>query len=154
MVAPDGVVLRIAGSVFIIDLFLKTYLRTYFAFRSIPLIPRVLHITVVFNTGAAFSILREQTLLLIYLSIIFISFFLILLKKEKNKSQFFLIATGLILGGALSNLCDRIFLGYVVDYIDIRIWPVFNLSDSCISIGAILLFINSAKRDGKHIQRF
>ncbi|MCF7887291.1 MAG: signal peptidase II, partial [Candidatus Omnitrophica bacterium] len=48
--------------------------------------------------------------------------------------------------GAFSNLIDRLMLGAVVDYIDLRFWPVFNLSDSCITIGAILLIIDSLRK--------
>jgi signal peptidase II len=57
----------------------------------------------------------------------------------------FAISYGLIIGGALSNLFDRVFLGYVVDYIDLRVWPVFNLSDSCITVGIGLLLFYSFK---------
>ena len=51
------------------------------------------------------------------------------------------IALALILGGAMGNLIDRIQSGYVIDFIDLRVWPVFNLADSAISIGAVLLAI-------------
>ncbi len=64
-------------------------------------------------------------------------------KQEKPTSKWGVIPYGLIIGGALSNMYDRIFLGYVVDYLDFKIWPVFNLSDSCITIGVALLLIDS-----------
>jgi len=73
------------------------------------------------------------------------------MKKENKKTTFFLISGGLILGGALSNLWDRLYLGYVVDYIDLRVWPVFNISDSCITTGAIFLLWDSY-RDQKKIK--
>lgn len=131
--------------IFFVDFFIKKYLASHFACQTIPIIENIFHITVVFNTGAAFGILRENTSFLVYVSIIFILFFFIFMRLEKEKNLLFLAACGMILGGALSNLYDRIILGFVVDYIDLRVWPVFNLSDSCITVGAILLFLNSLK---------
>lgn len=143
-----GVVFILAALVFAADFFIKNYIRTQ-VLSPIPLIKNILHVTPVLNKGAAFGILQGQTVFLIYVGIVFILFFLISLTKENRRDLLFLTSSGLILGGALSNLCDRIFLGYVVDYIDIRVWPVFNLSDSCISIGVFLLFIHSFKKNGK-----
>ncbi|UCC95627.1 MAG: signal peptidase II [Candidatus Omnitrophota bacterium] len=131
----------VASAVFFVDLLIKTYLRSNFAFQSIPIIKGIFHITVVFNKGAAFGILRGKTTFLIYIGLIFILFFLFFMRKEKEKKLPFLISYGLILGGAFSNLCDRVFLGYVIDYIDLRIWPVFNLSDTCISVGIFILLL-------------
>lgn len=51
------------------------------------------------------------------------------------------MAYGLVMGGALSNFIDRIRLGYVVDFLDFQIWPVFNIADSCITVGIIVLMI-------------
>ena len=133
----------LATAVFLSDFLIKTYLRINFAYQSIPVIKNIFHITVVFNEGAAFGILRGRTNFLIYLGVIFILFFFFLMKKEKEKSRLFLVVCGMILGGALSNLCDRIFFGYVIDYIDLRVWPVFNLSDSCISVGVAVLIWQS-----------
>ena len=95
-------------------------------------------------------------LILGLIAILFVIVFTLLsknskLKSENKKNMFFLIPCGLVLGGALSNLCDRLFLGFVIDYIDLRWWPVFNLSDSCISVGISLLLLESifsAKKDG------
>lgn len=131
--------------IFLADLFIKKYLASHFACQTIPIIKNIFHITVVFNTGAAFGIMQGNTSFLIYVSIIFILFFLIFMRTEKEKSQLFLAACGMIIGGASSNLYDRLVLGFVVDYLDLRVWPVFNLSDSCITVGAALLFLNSVK---------
>ncbi|MFW5991890.1 MAG: signal peptidase II, partial [Halanaerobiaceae bacterium] len=65
------------------------------------------------------------------------------------KSNFYLdLATGFILGGACGNLIDRIYLGYVIDYLDFIIWPVFNLADSILVIGSGLLLIYLWKFEG------
>ena len=142
----------IASIVFITDLIVKTYLRLNFAYESIPVIKNIFHITVIFNKGAAFGILRQNTTFLIYVGIIFILVFFAFVYKEKRRDKLFLIACGLIIGGALSNLGDRLFLGYVVDYIELIVWPpVFNLSDSCISVGACLLFFDSFKKSPKKV---
>ncbi len=135
----------VACLIFFVDFFIKNYLKKELAFRSLPLIKNILHITVVFNNGIAFGLLKGKNQFLIYLSIIFILIFLYFITQEK-KSQLFVVASGLVLGGALSNLYDRVFLGYVVDYIDIRVWPVFNLSDSAICIGVFLLLLDGFKR--------
>jgi signal peptidase II len=143
-----GIIFLTAATIFIIDFFIKSYIRTQVT-SSIPLIKNVLQITPVLNSGAAFGVLQGRTVFLTYIGIIFILVFMAVALKERRRDLLFLISSGLILGGALSNLYDRIFLKYVVDYIDIRVWPVFNLSDSCISIGVFLLFIDSFKKNAK-----
>lgn len=136
----------IAFSIIGLDFFIKTYLRLNFAYQSFPLIDKFVYITVVLNTGTAFGFLQDKANFLIYLTLILILFFLFIFKKEEKKNITFLIATGLIFGGAISNLIDRIMLGAVVDYIDLRFWPVFNLSDSCITVGAIILIVDSLRK--------
>jgi len=94
-------------------------------------------LTLVRNTGAAFGLFRDQTIIFILISaiaIICIGFYLI-----KKKTSYYL-PLSLILGGAVGNLIDRLRFGYVVDFIDLRFWPVFNVADSCITIGAVILF--------------
>ncbi|UCG35768.1 MAG: signal peptidase II [Candidatus Omnitrophota bacterium] len=133
----------VAALVFFCDLLVKGYLRHNLAFQSIPVIKNIFHITVVFNTGAAFGVLQGKTTFIIYITVLFILWLFIFLRKEKQIKPKFAIPYGLIFGGALSNLYDRLLLGYVVDYIDLRVWPVFNLSDTCITIGIGLLLIYS-----------
>ncbi len=141
-----GLAWLIAATVFSADFLIKAYLRTNFPFATLPVINHIFHITVVFNRGAAFGILQGKTTLLIFSGIIFLLVFFLLIKGEKKHDRVFFAACGLILGGAASNLYDRIFLGFVVDYIDLRIWPVFNLSDAGITIGVGLLLWRSRKK--------
>ena len=134
-----------AGAVFFADYFIKRYLSGNFAFLSIPIIKNVFHITVVFNEGAAFGFLRGKTSFLIYSGVICVFLLVLFIKKRAENGVFFALSAGLVLGGALSNLFDRITLGFVIDYLDFRIWPVFNLSDSCITAGSVLLVADSFK---------
>jgi signal peptidase II len=106
--------------------------------QSLPLIKGAFHLTLVHNRGAAFGILKNQVPLFIFTAIF--SVFLIFLNLKNNKNRkFYNISLALILAGALGNLIDRLFFGYVIDFLDFRIWPVFNVADSAITVGAILL---------------
>jgi len=132
-----------AAAVFAGDFFIKQYFRLNHAFESIPVIKNIFHLTVVFNQGAAFGFFQGQTAFLVGISAILIVLFFTCFYREEDRSLFNAIAYGLVLGGAFSNLFDRITTGYVVDYLDFRIWPVFNLSDTCICTGVGLLMIKS-----------
>ena len=94
------------------------------------------------NFGSAFSIINDANLFLMIVgifAIIFISYFLIFYTKESNLLQ---IAISLQLSGAFGNIVDRIRLGSVTDFIDVGPWPVFNIADSCISVGMFLLILH------------
>ena len=88
------------------------------------------------NTGAAFSLLEGQNTLLIFISILVAIFIFLLARKEKNIK----IPLAFIFGGTLGNLIDRIFLGYVRDFIDFKVWPIFNIADSFNVIGVLIIF--------------
>ena len=107
--------------------------------QSLPIIRGIFHLTLVRNRGAAFGILKNQLPLFIFTSVLAIILIYLNLKTNKNRKLLFSIALSLILAGALGNLIDRLFLGYVIDFLDFRIWPVFNIADSAITVGAILL---------------
>jgi len=102
-----------------------------------PLIPHFLYLRLVHNEAAAFGILPGHNLAFIMIAsavIIYISVFLFRQKSVQGLLRFSLI---LILSGAAGNLIDRLRLGYVIDFIDFRVWPVFNIADSMITIGSI-----------------
>lgn len=106
--------------------------------QSIPVINGVFHLTLIYNRGAAFGILRNQVPLFIVTSIFAVILIYFAIKKNSHR-KLYSLALCLILAGALGNLADRLFFGYVIDFLDFRIWPVFNLADSAITIGAVLL---------------
>ena len=108
--------------------------------ETVPLIKNFIHLTLVHNKGAGFGILQNQRIFFVVFSLIVLAAIIYKWKKipeEKSLS----IPLGLILGGIIGNLIDRAFLGYVIDFIDFRFWPVFNVADSCISIGVVWLAI-------------
>ena len=140
--------------ILIIDILSKVLIKHFILLGSrITIIPNILYITYVRNTGAAFSILRNNTFILIMLTIVIIGFLFFYLKdKEIRKLEN--IGYGLILGGAIGNLLNRIIYGYVIDFIDIYIfkydYPVFNIADIAIVVGVLLLIIDiiRGEKDG------
>lgn len=116
----------------------------------IVLVPGVLHLTYTTNTGGAFGLLTQLPWLFALATVIVSG--VIVWQSSKRHGTGTAVALGLILGGALGNLTDRLagglaFDGTVTDFIDLRIWPVFNLADSAVVIGAILLVIANIRND-------
>lgn len=107
--------------------------------EPVAVIPGIFHLTLVFNKGAAFGILKDRGAFFILLSVSVIIFILLYLWKNKTSSIPMLLASGMLLGGAAGNLADRMAFGHVIDFLDFRVWPVFNIADSAITAGAILL---------------
>lgn len=109
------------------------------------------NLTLVHNQGAAFSFLHDaggwQRWMFVALAIIISSILVIWIKKLKKSQIWLAIAISLVLGGALANAYDRLIYGYVIDFIDVyyQNWhfPAFNIADSAISIGAVMLLIEA-----------
>jgi len=115
--------------------------------RDIALLP-YLHLNFVQNTGAAFGMMQGGNIVLIVITLLILGYILINWKELCSYGSWVKWGLVLILGGALGNFYDRITLGFVVDFIDLRVWPVFNAADSFITIGGVMLavaFIFSAK---------
>jgi signal peptidase II len=104
----------------------------------VPLIKNFLNLTLVHNYGAAFGFFQNQLLMFVFISILAIGFIFYNLKNKKN-SVIFKLSLCLILAGAVGNLIDRLRFGFVIDFLDLRVWPVFNLADSAITLAALLL---------------
>ena len=118
--------------------------------QSITLVKNVLNLIYVKNTGVGFSLFPNNAKIVEIVTstlIIFLIAFSIFWKGKKD--WFFNLSMGLIVGGALSNMINRIFSGNVTDFIQISYWPVFNVADSCVVAGAIGIGIYFLKRDGK-----
>jgi len=130
-------------------------LKNFLPGDSYPIIKNSFHLSLVFNQGFAFGMLSGAPSLiwiLIYsLAIGIIIFIFLFYRNSFACSKSAQVAFSLILGGALGNLIDRVRFGYVVDFLDFRIWPVFNIADSAITIGTILVILHLLKR--KHLQK-
>ena len=109
--------------------------------RPVSVIPNIFNLTLTSNTGAAFGLLKDHRILFLSLSVFVIIFILIYAMRHKSMPIATAAALGLVLGGAVGNMVDRIRLGYVIDFLDFRIWPVFNIADSSICIGAGMLIL-------------
>ena len=114
-------------------------------YHSIPIIKEFFHFTLVQNTGIAFGMFKGSSTVILVVTIIGVVLIIYSLRNDlwviRSKGLPFTdkLAMGFILGGAIGNFIDRIRLGYVIDFLDFRIWPVFNLADSFITIGAVIL---------------
>ncbi len=110
--------------------------------EDITLIPHLLDITYVENRGAAFGMLQNQRWFFIVFAMVMISIFIYLIKRKKMTDKMLLYAVVLIIGGGIGNFIDRLFLGYVVDYIKLSFFPpVCNFADYCITLGTVVLLI-------------
>lgn len=115
---------------------------------SVELIPGALHLTYTTNTGGAFGMSGSTPWFFASASVLVCGFILFHMGRVKNVWR--AVALGMVLGGAVGNLTNRLaggldFSGEVVDFIDARIWPVFNLADSAIVVGAVMLALSFAR---------
>ena len=150
------IIFSIISIVFFLDFATKNYAITNLLLNHSEAINTYLNFTLAFNYGAAFSFLSDaggwQRWFFVIFSIIVVFFISYILIKDKESEY---ISYSLVLGGALGNLYDRIFLGYVIDFIEFHYnnfyWPIFNIADIAISIGVILLLYSMFLKDNKII---
>ncbi len=135
----------IIAIIYILDRLAKLYAVNNLQ-QSKVIVKNLIELKLSFNTGAAFSILKDSNNLLTAISIIIILIIMITISIAKlRKSNLF--AFYLILAGALGNLTDRILYKQVIDFISISIWPSFNIADAAISIGVMILIISTLRGD-------
>jgi signal peptidase II len=140
-------ILLIVLSIIAIDQITKYFVISYLTpFDSIEIFP-FLHLVIVRNTGAAFGMFRNfGSTFFVGISVLAVIFILYLLIK----SSYDFIGLSLVLGGAIGNLIDRILYGKVVDFIDFSIgnfhWYTFNIADSSLTVGIIVIFLTSLFR--------
>jgi len=94
------------------------------------------------NTGTAFSLFQNQTDILTIVSFVAIVLIIFIYISLEKTSKYIYFSYGLLFGGAVGNLIDRVRLGYVTDFLDVGFWPIFNIADSSITIGIILMLFN------------
>jgi len=143
-----------ASLIFILDRISK-YLILKAQFEKIEILP-ILNIVKVWNKGIAFGLFSKtgvfSTILLIFVTLVVLSIIYIWAKKiyfQNKKDKISLISLGMLLGGGLGNLIDRIFFGKVLDFIDLHVknlhWPVFNVADIAITLALFLLIFRTLK---------
>lgn len=148
----------IAALVLLLDQWTKQLTIKYISFdQVIPVISGFFNLVHVRNRGAAFGFLNNpdtswQVWFFIGVSLVASVVILYIARSAKKEDRLLFLALGLVLGGALGNLVDRVLLGEVVDFLDVYYrtwhWPSFNVADSAICLGAFLTFIFMLK-DGK-----
>jgi len=136
--------LIVAALVVALDQLSKLWVRAHLALgESLPVTDR-LSLTHIGNTGSVFGLLANQTFLLVIIGVASLLIILLFLRYLSPATTLSMVSIGLILGGAVGNLIDRLRLSYVTDFIDIRLWgnfhwPAFNIADAAITAGIFAL---------------
>ncbi|NLC06385.1 MAG: signal peptidase II [Syntrophomonadaceae bacterium] len=129
------------------DQIIKYLVQTHLIpWESLPIIPGILHLTYVRNPGAAFGMFANWTWVFVLVGLAVIGLLVFLYPRIANQGRLFQLALALEVGGATGNLIDRLRFGAVIDFIDFRVWPVFNIADMAIVTGAVLLAYTILKR--------
>lgn len=135
-----GLLFFSAGTILVLDQLTKYLIRASIDIgASIPVIPGVFNITLTTNTGAAFGIFPGGSIFFIMASMTIIVLVMSMNLLNKAETAVYRISSGFVIGGALGNLIDRFIFGHVIDWLDFMIWPIFNVADSAVVVGAILL---------------
>jgi len=146
-----AVLFTVAGLTWALDRLTKVWIDRSLAGRPpITVIPGVFDLRFTTNSGGAFSLGQSAPWVFVGASILVSGAIVVTAFRHSNAMTS--IALGLILGGALGNLTDRVlrgprFTGNVIDFVDFHVWPVFNLADSAIVVGAVLLALTSFRAD-------
>lgn len=143
-------------SIILLDQITKYYVVTHMHLgQSRAVIDNIFHFTYVLNPGAAFGILQNQTLFFVVVAVVLISAATYFFPKIPAEQSLLRLGLGLQVGGAIGNLIDRLRTGSVIDFLDFRIWPVFNVADIAIVTGVGLIIISlftESRRQGQQYE--
>jgi len=134
----------VGGIIFLLDRITKLIVLN--VKPEIGIIPGFLSLTYATNTGISFGLLKSQPIIPTLVSIA-VLIGIMYYYREIPKNYLVQTGTALLFAGTLGNLTDRLFYGFVIDFIDFSFWPAFNIADSAIVIGAVLLIIYSIKNE-------
>jgi signal peptidase II len=135
----------IALGVIILDQLSKWAIKTYLVVgQSVPLAKGFLSLTYVQNQGAAFGMLQGKTIFLLICAVTVLAT-VIIMNWRRSLPPAWQALTGLVAGGAAGNLIDRLGQGYVVDFLDLGWWPVFNVADSALCCAIVFILILSLR---------
>lgn len=142
----------IGVGVLILDILTKLMVEQYLCpVGSVELIPSVFHLTYVENPGMAFGMFGGARTVFVIVTILVLGALAFFYSRTKNRTRFLKVGTALIYGGAVGNLLERLAKGYVVDFLDFHLihFPVFNIADIAVCVGAALLIIHFLVEDKK-----
>ena len=145
--------LAVAALLLLVDRASKVWALTYLTQHGPVKLAQYFWLNYVENTGAAFGMFQNGNGLLIVVMLAVIGYIVYSWKDLCKYGRAAQWAAVLILTGALGNLYDRITLGFVVDMIDWRVWPVFNGADACITVGAVLLGVCLVRHTSKNEEK-
>jgi len=111
----------------------------YQAWMPAPALARFFNLTFITNTGAAFGLFQDRSLVFVIVAVVISIGIVLYLRRIPHEEWLIRVSLAMQLGGALGNLVDRVRLGYVVDFMDFHMWPVFNFADTFIVVGVGLL---------------
>ena len=135
----DLVLLQLTALVFLLDQFSKFLVRELLELRESFPEQGFFRFTHTFNTGSAFGLFQDQNFALILASVAGITVLTLIYQSQRRPTNLLRLSLGLQLGGAAGNLLDRLRMGHVTDFVDVGPWPIFNLADSAIVVGLVLL---------------
>jgi len=135
-----------------LDQYTKYLAITYLQGHSISVIQGIFELNYVQNNGAAFGIMQNSKIIFLIITPLILMFLIMFFVKNKAKIPSYSIPLTLIISGAIGNYIDRVRLGYVIDFLDFKIWPVFNLADSFVVIGGLLLAFLFIKQEKNGIK--
>jgi signal peptidase II len=123
----------------------QLFWHTFLTGQSVDILPGILRITLVRNAGAAFGMLQGARPIFIFTSVLAAIVILYLGWRLPRSERYRRFLLSLILGGAVGNLIDRVYAGEVIDFVEMGVnghwWPVYNMADVAVTIGAVLLFV-------------
>jgi signal peptidase II len=120
---------------------------------SIELVPGLLSLLYVENTGAAFGLLQGRNPVLAFVALVVVLVLATWFRGVAAATPWGALALGLQIGGALGNVIDRLRHGFVIDFIDVPYWPTFNLADSAITVGVAILLVVLLRADQQPVAR-
>lgn len=137
-----GTILALAGGITVIDQLTKFWaMHRFHLGESLP-VTTFFSLTLVFNTGSAFGLFQGNNKALLILAFVILAVLLYSARGICEKGgRWGALGVAFVLGGALGNIIDRIRIGQVIDFLDFHVWPVFNVADSAITVGAGLLMV-------------
>lgn len=145
-------ILLLAIVIVIVDQLSKFYIQGHMELgMSIPVLQDVFHITYILNPGAAFGLFEHQTAFFVIIAVGMVMATIYFYPQIPKQYRLLRFGVGLMVGGAMGNVIDRIKTGYVIDFFDFRIWPIFNIADAGIVCGVgciIFTIIYLYKEDG------